>query len=627
MKIRKKIKKIIKYGVFIFFCGYAITNNSIKVSANQEQFNNDIFLYKETSEENNEKVSYYDINIGSTPINISDSRWNQDEGVTVYYGEYNGEPVLYRVLSDSNNTQIIKEGCILLDSDRILYRDVYDEYYSNVWTNSTVRQQLDELYKSSLSGEYSLMSYTEAKNVAKTQLVPYGGHYSTGLATFKDVESYDAIFMLSAMEVACLYTDNDARRKQGGYGCWWLRSSNTVNPYFAGFVISEEIWDIMEVEDMSSIFPNGCIYNANVDTDYIGICPAFNVNESSILFTSVCEGFEKDKSVQEGKVYENNNRQWKITLLDDEKTVSLSDKEIIKNEEGIIKIPYSYTDTNEQKPVNQISVMIADRDYTDETAKILFYGALQNIVDIEGQNGIGELSYPDDLPDTYKVYLIAEHVSGNCFTDYASVPVDITREMHFHNYETKYDEQYHWEECTEKNCYLQTTEKQPHEIGSKATCMTRNVCKVCGASYGELDSQNHNDITYVSEEPSTCLSKGHKAYYECRCGNIFSDPNGEKEKTSDDILINANGHVESDWLIKPDLNNDIIKKYKECIVCGALLVSEDEQMPTSDVDNNAQNKKNFTSPKTGDDFMRGYIVVIILIDIIVYRKIIYMNKS
>lgn len=101
----------------------------------------------------------------------------------------------------------------------------------------------------------------------------------------------------------------------------------------------------------------------------------------------------------------------------------------------VVTVPYTYTDNNTANAVTQISVMITDKAYTDSSAQVLYYGALQG-TDITitdgGASGTGTFILPDDLVvktsgRDYYVYLIAEDVKGSEETDYASMPVQIMK--------------------------------------------------------------------------------------------------------------------------------------------------------------------------------------------------------
>ena len=118
---------------------------------------------------------------------------------------------------------------------------------------------------------------------------------------------------------------------------------------------------------------------------------------------------------------------WKLTLKDEKKSISKStDKNITIKSDGTVTIPYTYTDENEQNKVNQISVIITDKAYDKADSQILYYGALKDITATDGDtseggvplSGKGTFKLPSNLPDGYKVYILAESVGGEKQTDY-----------------------------------------------------------------------------------------------------------------------------------------------------------------------------------------------------------------
>ena len=62
----------------------------------------------------------------------------------MYYGKYNDEPIRFRVL----NKDSIEFGgrTLFLDSDKLLYQEEFDNDYSNVWANSSLREYLNNTF-------------------------------------------------------------------------------------------------------------------------------------------------------------------------------------------------------------------------------------------------------------------------------------------------------------------------------------------------------------------------------------------------------------------------------------------------------------------------------------------------
>ena len=380
------------------------------------------------------------INIGTpgiidpaVPTSTSDA-W---KGCYVYFGTYGGNPVKYRVLD--KNTTVFGGTTMLLDCDSILWAgtngnnqsSAFDDD-SNVWANSNI--------KTYLNGTFLTSNFSTAEQNAiasSTKSAAYSGTDGAD-GNGRDDLSYvplsnDKIFFLDAKEATNTsygYSNTNSgaenRKKTGGNAYWWLRSAKPNDTIRAGRVGSV-----------------GFVGYSHVNYDFVGVSPAFNINLSSVLFSSV-SGTSKSSALTaaSSQIGETTGTEWKLTLADTGKTVQvIEDKKVIKAADGTITVPYTYTDaaTAEAEKVNQISVMITDKAYAAEGAKILYYGALQNIKDANGSasivsdaaTGTGTFELPGGLTGTlgtdYHVYILAEHVNENSnATDYASTPVEIT---------------------------------------------------------------------------------------------------------------------------------------------------------------------------------------------------------
>lgn len=405
-----------------------------------------------------EALQRYEINLGAKLLHPA-AAWSPADGLLVYFGTFGGVPVKYRVLPDSPGTQTPAEPSLLLDADSALMGLPFNvdpqnpESLTNVtnrWPDSVLRPYLELC----LEGERTLaFSADEASAIAQTQLADSGGSYSdvatngVMIGSFMDYESSDRLFLLSAREVAELYSSDEARIKQGNAG-WWTRSS-AVNEKFAGFVVSALLGDLMAaLREMGAPMPAGAgvLGMVNVNTSYIGLSPAMNLKLSSVLLSS-STGLDKAQAIADGAVDAGGGSEWKLTLLDADKSVKITDGTCADTQaDGTIQVPYTYTDTDSQNKVNQISVMITDKEYTADDARVLYYGALKSIENGSGtdassgdtqsgtgtdasvsdtQSGTGTFTLPKDLPEGYKLYLVAECVTDGQHSDYASKPAEI----------------------------------------------------------------------------------------------------------------------------------------------------------------------------------------------------------
>ena len=74
--------------------------------------------------------------------------------------------------------------------------------------------------------------------------------------------------------------------------------------------------------------------------------------------------------------------------------------------------------------------------------------------------------------------------------------------------------------------------------GGKATCAAKAKCSVCQAEYGDLEPNNHTDLTHVDAAAATTKAEGNIEYWHCTgCGRYFSDEQATKEITQADTVL------------------------------------------------------------------------------------------
>lgn len=325
------------------------------------------------------------------------------QGSYVYFGTYGGNPVKHRVLD--KNTTVFGGTTMLLDCDSILWAGTNSDGQSsafddgsNVWADSSIRTYLNGTF---LTSNFSTTEQNAIASSTKSEAVSGDGNGWIFLSYAS--LSNDKIFLLDAKEVTNTsygYSNTNRgaenRKKTGGNAYWWLRSAPTNDPDFAGIVRS-----------------GGNINSSDVTNNDVGVSPAFNINLSSVLFTSVISGTKGETGAE-----------YKLTLLDNDMTIAGNGN--VSRSGGTVTVPYTISGTNSGN-VNQISVLITDKVYTDSNAQVMHYGAL----DTSAGNGTGTFTLPAELSDKvcgtdYYAYIIAEDVNGEKETDYASTPVVIT---------------------------------------------------------------------------------------------------------------------------------------------------------------------------------------------------------
>ena len=362
--------------------------------------------------------------------------WTGWTGSYVWYGKYDGTPVRYRVLTPKARTddgRTTRYTTMLLDCDRILYYAQFDEdgYANqaarkpNEWAYSDVRTGLkdsafltkengfttierDAITKCSI-GEHELEEGTSAGQVSSWTKSEYGDYVPTAF-------SGEKVFLLDVEDVSNsaygYYYDEESlesRKKwdlNGNTALWWLRSANNDHDTVAGVVLSD-----------------GGLHNDDHDEshhsvkDFGGVSPAFNINLSSVIFSSVVCGTAGEDDAE-----------YKLTLADPNIGINLinqgKDVTISGNE---VYVPYSIYGTDSAN-VTQVSVLILDKEYeagNGNEANILYYGRTNHI-----SEGTCRFTIPSNLSmwnwdGGYFVYLLAEDMNGIYETDYASEPVRV----------------------------------------------------------------------------------------------------------------------------------------------------------------------------------------------------------
>lgn len=362
----------------------------------------------------------------TAPTSTSDA-W---QGSYVYFGTYDSNPVKYRVLD--SETSVFGGTTMLLDCDSILWAgsdpsSAFDEdgnandgyTNANEWAGSDIRTYLNGTF---LTNNFSTAEQNAIAESTKSAADSNDGDGYTYLSYAS--LSGDKIFFLDAKEATNTsygYSNTDLsatnRVKTGGNAYWWLRSAKPTYPIDAGIVDSDGYIDSYGVINIS-----------------VGVSPALNLNLSSVLFSSA-SGTSKSSALtaDSSEIPTTTGTEWKLTLADTGKIIKVTDDEkVIKAADGTITVPYTYTDTatEDSEQVNQISVMITDKAYTDDDAEILYYGALQGTSFSDGGTaGTGTFALPSSLIGTlgtdYHLYIIAEHTTDDNATDYASTPVEL----------------------------------------------------------------------------------------------------------------------------------------------------------------------------------------------------------
>ena len=337
---------------------------------------------------------------------------------------YNIDPIKWRVLENAN-------GQLFLLSDQNL--DVFQyhvDYESVTWATSTMRSWLNGYGASHNTGDSGGIDYTddnfintafsekEQKAIAETEVVnddnpthgTEGGNNTT-----------DQIFLLSIAEAqnSSYFADNSSRiatntayvagggkigssymNGVGEAGYWWLRSPGDLDHRAAGVSVDGGVGS----------------YGFYVSFDSIAVRPAFNLDLTSVLFTSAAAGGKSASGMDSGLTAIGNydGNEWKLTLLDEARNFSISNAAI---EGSTVTFSYSNAKTGENEYISAV---------IENNGEITHYG---RILQPRSTSGTASFTIPDGvtLSDTVKLYVFNEQYNSDKMTDYASQLKEISR--------------------------------------------------------------------------------------------------------------------------------------------------------------------------------------------------------
>ena len=159
---------------------------------------------------------------------------------------------------------------------------------------------------------------------------------------------------------------------------------------------------------------------------------------------------------------------------------------------------------------------------------------------------------------------------GNCATAVTcKVCGDVVTQAKSHNFSGTLlsDQNGHWYECQNEGCN-QTSAKEAHVSSGAATEDKAETCTVCGYTINPpLNHEHARNLQSVSAVAATCTTEGHKAYYRCSCGMLFSDAAAQHETTVAEITIPATGHSYGTPVYTWSQDNLTCTAVRTCEIC------------------------------------------------------------
>ena len=160
---------------------------------------------------------------------------------------------------------------------------------------------------------------------------------------------------------------------------------------------------------------------------------------------------------------------------------------------------------------------------------------------------------------------------GDCSTPVkCSVCGSVVTPAKNHNFSGtwKSDQTGHWYECQNDGC-TQTSEKEAHVSSGAATEEQAETCTVCGYTIqAQLDHEHTRNLQKVAAVAATCTTEGHKEYYRCTCGKLFSDAEAQNETSESEITIPAAGHFYTEPVYTWSEDNLSCTAARTCKICN-----------------------------------------------------------
>ncbi len=568
-KIKKRIVKTKKAAVMVSLAAVSMTLLFHWVIGDQAK-----------ASEPDRTVSLGAAQIASPSLPQEGKEWSGDY---VYYGNYEGSPIKWRVLDIAGDTgSSSMAGGFLLQSDQILktmpFKDSIDNNFQppvghfpdNQWSASDIRAWLQ-----GQDGFLSDANFTDQEKNSILRTTREAGELS--IAGLKSAAlDRDTMFLLDASDLAnsgygYSYETSGADLK----GSWWLRSAYGKSSSGAGCVL-----------------PGGQVFRDFVFEEN-GVVPAFNLDPASILFMTAANT-AKNAEVEPVETAEIS--EWKLTLSEGE---TLETGEVERDSDEI-SVPYTYSGDS----ASQVSVMITDGDPKDSDTTVNFYGKVSEYT-FEDE-GTVTFTLPEEFDEeSENIYLLAEQVNDGNQTDYASEPVEIELPpAHEHQWEWRFDEDGHWEVCVAPGCDLDEEEAmedyEEHDFGENEGVVIKEAteeedgieeifCDICenrirvpfsfeGPDEPEEpdepegpDEPHEHEFAAVIVKPATCTETGIRRY-TCEdedCAHSYDEVIP--------ALSTALSHTFGQWKQEtaPTTAREGLSR-RTCTVCG---VSETQKIP------------------------------------------------
>ena len=307
----------------------------------------------------------------------------------VYFGQnHENKPAAWRVIGYDGNGVAAAAGKTTLLAANNMGLSKFGA--SNAYADSELKEAIDAL---------AAKLTTEENAAVKKRTLESGSYDRANTDCVAGSAVSNAVFWpLSTAEAYAVNQDLrvvDSEHPKWASNFWWLRSPGAKDL------------------DVASVDGYGNIDRDGIDISNIwGVRPAFNLNSSSVLFTSAAVGGKPEGGLTPISEYSGN--EWKLTLLDSSRNFAVTEKAVSGAPDDTVTLNYTGATTG----INEyISAIIADNSGTQYYSRVAQPTA---------ESGTVEIKIPSDLaPGSYTLKVFSEQYNGDYNTDYASNFTDI----------------------------------------------------------------------------------------------------------------------------------------------------------------------------------------------------------
>ena len=334
--------------------------------------------------------------------------WSADDGYDyIYLGNWNNNPVKWRVLSANGDTArsyqggagntSTKSNALFMLSEDVLEQIQFGGSGNRKWEGSTAESWCDRFKTGALTAEEQLAVFTIASKSGAN-----GAKYNNIVFDYKNSSllrsTGNKVFFLSVIEAndsAYGFSNNDARKATGG--AWWLLSRTTKGYGFFGTVSSDGA------------------FQSTAANSSAGARPALNLDKRQVLFTTAADNSAHQNGLVTPTSY--NGHEFKLTLKD---TNSFAGGTKIVGGRTTWNNAYTNaTITIQHKALEDISGNYTNvtAALTDSNGDLLYYGA----VNTDAAATSTTVTLPERLKNgTYTLSLYGEDWNGAKESDYAT---------------------------------------------------------------------------------------------------------------------------------------------------------------------------------------------------------------